>query len=136
MSDLVERLRGRALAAENANAAGEPLVERFSLLREAADALERAQRERDAVAALIAMVPDNFRHGGDNSFWIGEYDPVHKTTGRSMDPEEREERSAVAHRVLGYVIDLRAEHVLSQTQGEEAARALSPQREETDKANG
>lgn len=51
MSDLSERLRGRALAAEHANAAGSPLVERFSLLREAADALDAAEK---AIARLAS----------------------------------------------------------------------------------
>jgi len=52
---LLLRLRGRADAAEAANSEGTPLVERFSLLREAASEIEslrasltRVEEERDA----------------------------------------------------------------------------------------
>ena len=58
---LLLRLRGRADAAEAANSEGTPLVERFSLLREAASEIEslrasltRVEEERDALhGALI-----------------------------------------------------------------------------------
>lgn len=43
--ELIQRLRGRAEAAEKANAEGNPLVERFSLLTEAADAIASLSRD-------------------------------------------------------------------------------------------
>jgi len=85
----------------------------YLLCQEAADALASLTKEMEGFRAMFALIPDNYRSDGDTSFWIGEYDPVHKTTGRSMTPEEREQRSTVAHKVLGCAIALRSSGISS-----------------------